>query len=167
MPKCDTLLRRPAGSADESLLRGLFADSRPDLALLAPEVREVLLDLQFRAQRSQYAVSFPDARHDILLADGVEVGRLLVEDTSDAVRIVDVTVGSAHRGRGIGSAALREVIQEAERARLPVRLSVWSENRGARRLYESLGFEGVENPGSLTVGYLEMQRPAFQEGATR
>ncbi|MCW2796403.1 GNAT family N-acetyltransferase [Nocardioides sp.] len=164
MAECAEVLRRAAGPLDEDLLRALFADSRPDLAMLAPEVREVLLDLQFRAQRSQYAASHPLARHEILLVDGVAVGRLLVEDAHDVVRIVDVTVSRDHRCRGIGSAVLRQLSHEADETGRAVRLSVWSENRGARRLYESLGFVTVADAGARTGGYLEMQRAHVQEG---
>jgi ribosomal protein S18 acetylase RimI-like enzyme len=152
--------RRPAEGRDEPLLRELFASSRQEWDLLPSSSRDALLDMQFRAQRQQYAVSHPDAAHQILVAAGVDVGQLRLDESTPSVRIVDVTVHPDHRGRGITSSVLREVLDNADRAGRPVQLSVWTTNVGARRLYERLGFAvtGESN------GYLDMHRPATQRG---
>lgn len=147
-----TVTRRPAERADDAFLRELFAQSRPDLAMLPSDARGTLLDLQFRAQHEQYAASYPRASHEILIADGVDVGRLILDRGPDSVRVVDVIVSESYRGRGIASTVLAEVLQDAERDRTPVRLAVWSANLDARRLYERLGF-AVVGDGD---GYLDM-----------
>lgn len=152
-----TVKRRPATPADEGLLRDLFAETRADLSLLDPELRGTLVDLQWRAREREYAAVHPDAIREILVADGTDVGQLILADTADAVRVVDVSVHARHRGRGIGSSVLRDVTREAEHRGRRVRLSVWSENSGARRLYESLGFVAVEAPED-GAGYIEMSR---------
>jgi len=59
----------------------------------------------------------------------------------DELHINNVAVAPAHRGRGAGTALIREVLSEgarmgARRATLEVRRS----NEAARRLYERLGF---------------------------
>ncbi len=151
-----TLTRRPAQSADHALLRALLLESRPELTLLDPVLRDQLVDLQVLAQQREYAAAHPRASHEILVVEGVDVGRLVLDPGQDAVRVVDVCVAEAYRGRGIGTSVLREVIGEAESAGRAVRLSVWSENAGARRLYESLGF--VAESGGGAGGYIEMTR---------
>ncbi|MDT4901750.1 MAG: hypothetical protein QOJ78_2680 [Pseudonocardiales bacterium] len=156
---CSVVTRRPVTFADTAFLRALFAESREDLMILPADVRDTLVDMQFRAQRRHYDEAFPLARHDLLVADGVDVGRLIVETSAIDVRIVDVVVQNAHRGRGIASAALAEVIAEADRERRSTRLSVWPDNGGARRLYERLGFAVT----AATAGYLEMHRSPTRE----
>lgn len=153
-----TTTRRPAEPADDALLRELFVEGRPELSLIDPGLRDQLVDLQLRAQEREYAAAYPQSSHQILVADGAAVGRLILDKTPDAVRVVDVSVLSRHQRRGIGSSVLREVIDEAERGGRTVRLSVWWDNGGARRLYESLGFVAAEAIGTSAGGYLEMAR---------
>jgi ribosomal protein S18 acetylase RimI-like enzyme len=152
--------RRLVERRDEPLLRELFASSRQEWDLLPPGSRDLLLDMQFRAQRQQYAANHPEAAHQILVAGGVDVGQLLFDESGPSVRIVDVTVDPAHRGRGIASSVLRDVLAGADREGRPVQLSVWSTNLGARRLYGRLGFAVT---GEVN-GYLDMHRPAMQKG---
>jgi ribosomal protein S18 acetylase RimI-like enzyme len=62
----------------------------------------------------------------------------------DALHIVAVCVRPDRRGSGIGSRLLRHAIGEAETGRFGrVTLDVGSENAGAIRLYERLGFAAV------------------------
>jgi ribosomal protein S18 acetylase RimI-like enzyme len=155
-----TITSRPAEPGDAQLLRELFVQARPDFAMLPPDLRESILDLQVRAQRAHYAEVFPDASDDVLVADGVAVGRLILRRDGDDVRIIDVAVLASHRGQGIGTSVLRQVLADADRDGLAVSLSVWSANTDARRLYERLGFVVVED----SDGYLEMQRTEAAEG---
>jgi ribosomal protein S18 acetylase RimI-like enzyme len=118
--------------------------------------------MQFRARQSQYAEAYPTAQTELILINGEAVGELIVDRSPNAVRIVNVTVVEAQRGAGIGSTVLREEIESAARVGIPVRLSVWSDNIGARRLYERLGFEVTTERN----GYLEMQQVNATEGCS-
>jgi ribosomal protein S18 acetylase RimI-like enzyme len=51
---------------------------------------------------------------------------------------------SDYRGKGLGSALLTHVMQQARAQGKRVRLRVLRVNTGARRLYERLGFEVVQ-----------------------
>jgi ribosomal protein S18 acetylase RimI-like enzyme len=153
-----TLRRRQFAAEDEQFASELFASSRPDLAALPAAVRESLVTIQFRAQRAEYAASYPDAQHEVVVIDGVDVAALIVDHGSSEVRIVDITVHPAHREQGIGSALLGEEIARAASAGMAVALSVWSGNVAARRLYERLGFVVVSNGD----GYLEMRQDNIQ-----
>jgi ribosomal protein S18 acetylase RimI-like enzyme len=156
LTRCTTVALRAATAADEPYLRRLFATSRPDLAILPADVRDALIDLQYRAQRAEFSWRYPAAEYDVVVADGADAGLLVVDRGETAVRVVDLVVDERHRRRGIAAAALQRVIDEA--GRLPVRLSVWSANPAALALYERLGFEPTGAP--VTAGYVAMERSA-------
>ena len=156
LARCSEITLRPAAATDDLYLRRIFSLSRPDLALLPPDVRDALIDMQYQAQRTGYAHSYPAAEHHVLVADVTDVGVLVLDRSDDAVRVVDITVDLPHRRRGVATAALREVIDGA--GGRPVRLVVWSENVAARALYERLGFTAT---GAQTIeGYVAMERSA-------
>jgi RimJ/RimL family protein N-acetyltransferase len=145
--------RRPATGGDIALLRNLFADAHVELAVLPPDTRFVLVDMQFRAQRRQHAAQYPAARHDILLVDGTEVGRVLVDRSQGVCRIIDITVALGHRREGIATTVLAELVDEAAAAGEQVRLTIWSGNVAARRLCERVGLRVIADDD----GYLTMQ----------
>lgn len=153
-----TVERRPAGPSDEALVRTLVLESRPDLLLLPAQVRDEIGDLQVRAQRRQHAADHPAHREELMLLDGEPVGRIVVAESASAVRVLDLVVAAAHRGRGIARRTLAEVLAAA--GDRPVRLAVQPENVPAHRLYTSLGFVTVgEGPG----GRLELEHRAERE----
>lgn len=102
--------------------------------------------MQFIAQESAYRHRFPDAERWLVLHGGEPIGRLIVDTTTEEVRVVDVGLLTDWRGRGFGTALLRYVRQQAVRRSLPVRLQVESRNP-ARRLYDRLGFQIVSTDG--------------------
>jgi ribosomal protein S18 acetylase RimI-like enzyme len=65
--------------------------------------------------------------------------------------VLDLTLLPEYRGRGIGTTLLRAVIAEAERDRVPVRLTVAVDNGRARVFYERLGFEAVGEDAARTL----------------
>jgi ribosomal protein S18 acetylase RimI-like enzyme len=144
--------RRRATGADIPLLRDLFADARVELAVLPPDTRFVLVDMRFRAQRRQHSAQYPDARHEILVVNGVEVGRLVVDSHDGDVHIVDITVGLGRRREGIASAVLRDLVDESVATGQRVWLTIWSGNTAMRSLCEQLGFEvTAHGEGELTL----------------
>jgi ribosomal protein S18 acetylase RimI-like enzyme len=135
---------RPATGEDEPLLRTLFVAGRPDLALLPlpPEQLDVMVEMQWRAQRTGYAAEHPAAA-DLVVERGSEpVGRVLV-DPGPPVTVVDLAVLPECRGQGVGEAALRWVLDGASELGVPTRLRVRPDNP-ARRLYDRLGFVVVD-----------------------
>ena len=158
------LSQRPAGAADRDFLRRLFAESRPELALLPDEVRGPLIDLQFDSQLIQYRRSAPDAVDWILLADhdgGTEpVGRCYLSEGVEAHRLLDLVIRQQWRGRGLGRLVLERLQDGAARAGVPLRLSVWHDNLDALRLYRRLGFVTDDGCGDSTggpAGYLRLR----------
>jgi GNAT superfamily N-acetyltransferase len=100
---------------------------------------ETLLHAQFLAQARHYAVAFPCAEHSLVLVDHAPIGRWYVDRSSTAIRLVDVSLLRAHRGRGIGTELLEMLQAEATARQLPLRLNVLDGNP-AYRLYRRLGF---------------------------
>ena len=135
--------RRSAGGADIPLLRELFADAHVEFAVLPPDTRFVLVDMRFRAERRQHAAQFPHARHEILVVDGVDVGRLLIDSRDDEMRVVDITVGLGRRREGIASNALAQLADEADKAGQRLWLTIWSGNTAMRAVCERLGFSAA------------------------
>jgi ribosomal protein S18 acetylase RimI-like enzyme len=139
----------------------LFCDSRsPELALLrqlGAEAFDQIMRFQFQAQTMSYRASFPQARFDIIELDGTPVGRIVVDRPGTMIHIVDQAVVPALRSRGIGTAVMQALMDEAAKARLPVRLKVASSNDPSIRLYQRLGFAPIDS----TSLYLEMEWRAF------
>ena len=98
------------------------------------------LQMQYRARSAAYVTSFPDANDFIIVADGAQVGRLLIHYSKDQLRLVDIAVLSSYRKQGIGSAVLDALKQEASAWNLPLSLNVQFDNP-AVRLYLRHGFQ--------------------------
>jgi len=140
---------RPGRSVDRDFLFGLFCNSRlPELALLEQQVGASvygeIMRLQFQAQTTSYRAQFPNARFDIIELSDTPVGRIVVDRPGDMLHIVDQAVVPSMRNRGIGTAVMRALMDEAAPAGLPVRLKVASTNDPSMRLYLRLGFVPIE-----------------------
>ncbi|MCW2495938.1 GNAT family N-acetyltransferase [Jatrophihabitans sp.] len=138
MPAVGSLALAEAGPLDEPFLAELFLAVRPFLALTGldqPQL-EGLVGMQRRAQRSGYERQWPGYRQLVARVDGEPVATIARADAPDLVHILDIAVLPTAQGRGIGTALLTAVLDEAGTA---VQLSVAPDNP-ARRLYERLGF---------------------------
>jgi ribosomal protein S18 acetylase RimI-like enzyme len=157
-PNVANLELRPAGPDDERFLFTLYASTRAlELALLpwSDAEKEAFLRTQFDAQRRHYAARYQPAAHDLVFVEGEPVGRLYVVRDEDQILVVDIGLLPEHRGRGVGSALLTELIAEAGAAGKTVSVHVEHRNP-ARRLYERLGFVTVADQGM----YVRLERRA-------
>jgi ribosomal protein S18 acetylase RimI-like enzyme len=102
LTRAATVTRRPATPADGDYLRELFAESCDHLWVLPSDVRTVLLDAQYRNRRHQLAATHPGATYQIVVADGVDAGLLILERRVDGAHIVQLAIARSHRHRGIG-----------------------------------------------------------------
>ena len=78
----------------------------------------------------------------IIESDEGAIGYLCVLHEADHDYLDEIALLPAAQGAGVGTALVREVMAEAARRGLPVRLSVLV-NNPSRRLYERLGFRVV------------------------
>ncbi len=136
-----TVSLRPENAADEAFLHRLVTEfSAEQLGAAAwPEpFRTRLLDMQYFARRDVIRTDYPNAASSIVTVDGADAGWLVTARLENEVRVIDILLLPEYRGRGAGTAVIRQVIEAA--GGLPVRLSVDANNRCAIRLYERLGF---------------------------
>ena len=140
---------RPIVDNDQEFLYRLYASTRADEMAVVPwsdDEKESFLRFQFDAQHRFYMEQFREASFDLVLLDGEPIGRLYVDRRADEIRLIDIALVPDRRGTGLGGAILREILREAESARLPVRIHV-EQNNPALRLYHRLGFESIEEQG--------------------
>jgi ribosomal protein S18 acetylase RimI-like enzyme len=148
---------RPITNDDRDLLYRIYASTRAEeLSQVAWDEAQkaAFLRMQFDAQHSYYHENYPNAQFQVIMLDGAPAGRLYLDRRSAEIRIVDIALLPEYRNRGIGSALLRDVLAEGQRAGLPVTIHVESFNP-ALRLYERLGFRKVEDKGV----YYFMEKP--------
>lgn len=141
---------RPVADADAELNFRIYASTRAAEMAVVPwseADKDAFLRQQFNAQKTYYDSTFTDATFDLLLLDEtVVIGRLYVERRDDEIRLIDIALLPEYRGQGYGGQLLRELLDDAQRQRLPLRIHV-EMNNPAMRLYERLGFEKVEEQG--------------------
>src|SRR2546423_4591014 len=140
---------RPVDENDEVFLRRLYASVREDELALVPwdgAEKSAFLRQQFEAQDAYYHEHYDGATFDVIELDGGPVGRLYVARWEHEIRIVDIALLPEHRDRGIGTALIRALLDEAAAAGKPLSIHVEKHNP-ARRLYERLGFAAGARPG--------------------
>jgi ribosomal protein S18 acetylase RimI-like enzyme len=143
--------------ADEPFLYRVYASTRADEMALVDwdeAQKEAFLRMQFHAQHNYYQEHYARARYDVVLRDEQPIGRLYVDRTEAEINIIDIALLPEHRGAGIGTAILRDLLDEADRVRKPVVIYVERFNP-ALRLYRRLGFQETGDSGV----YFVMKRP--------
>ncbi|HEX2325127.1 MAG TPA: GNAT family N-acetyltransferase [Chloroflexota bacterium] len=140
---------RPVGPGDEPFLYRVYASTREDEVALTGwdrEQQEAFLRQQFGAQQAHYRQHYQDAALQVVLCDGVPVGRLYVSRWADEIRIVDIALLPHWRNAGIGTALLRGLLEEGTGTGKRVSIHVERFNP-ALRLYARLGFRLVQDKG--------------------
>src|SRR6185369_374460 len=102
-------------------------------------IRAPLLEMQYQARMRGIRENYPQAVEEVLRRNGAPVGWIVIARCDAEIRLVDIAVLAQHRGTGLASTRLRELIAEAAREGKPLRLSVAAGNR-AIELYRRLGF---------------------------
>jgi GNAT superfamily N-acetyltransferase len=139
----------PVEAGDEEFLCRVYASTRAEELAAVPwdeAHKDAFLRAQFAAQHRWYAEHYTGASHDIVLVGGEPAGRLYVHRGEAEIRIMDIALLPAHRGNGIGTALLLDLLSEADAA--GKRLTVHVERvNPALRLYERIGFTVAEDKG--------------------
>jgi GNAT superfamily N-acetyltransferase len=155
---------RPATPRDRDFLARVYASTREEeLARVpfTPAQREAFLAQQFAAQTAHYERHYADADFAVVLVDGRPAGRLIVARWEGEIRVVDVSLLPAFRGRGVGTRLLRPLLEEADARGDAVSIHV-ERVSPARRLYRRLGFAAAEEVGV----YVRMERPPRAQAKT-
>ena len=129
---------------DLPFLQRLFRTTRLDIERMAisAEDKAKLYHHQFHAQHVHYQRYFSDADFLIVLDGKVRIGRLYVLDGSDEIRVIDIALLDEHRGKGVGTKLMMEILNRARQKNLPVRLRVEPDNP-ALQWYLKLGFNKI------------------------
>ena len=119
-----------------------------------PGARGAFVEQQFTAQDAHYRENYPGATLDLIEVDGAPAGRLYVHRGPSDIRIMDIALAPAFRGRGVGSSLLRSLMAEADASSRKLSIHV-EMNNPARSLYDRLGFLPAGEHGV----YVLMERP--------
>ena len=148
---------RLAEAFDEPFLLQLFAGTHGQqfsLLPLAPAQRDMLVRMQFDAQRGGYRQQFPGSQEFVIIAGGEPAGRLWVDESGAEVRVLDIAIAPVHQRQGLGTAVLKDVIAKAVAAGKGVRLSVARMEVATFEWYRRLGFKVCRED----EVYIEMER---------
>jgi ribosomal protein S18 acetylase RimI-like enzyme len=148
---------RPVEEADRPFLVDLYASTRDEeLGQVDWDdgQKRAFVEQQFAAQDAHYRQNYPGATLDLIEVDGEPAGRLYVFRGKSDIRIMDIALAPAFRGRGIGTSLLRSLIDEADASGRKLSIHV-EYNNPARSLYDRLGFRPAGEHGI----YVLMERP--------
>jgi GNAT superfamily N-acetyltransferase len=151
-----SITSRPIHAGDEEFLYRVYASTRQEeLAQTGWDETQkaAFLRMQFDAQSSYYEEHYRGAEFSVILSDDHPAGRLYVARWQEEIRIVDIAILPEHRGMGIGTRLLKDLISESEESGKPLSIHVERFNP-ALRLYERLGFRATADKGV----YLLMER---------
>jgi ribosomal protein S18 acetylase RimI-like enzyme len=79
-------------------------------------------------------------RRQIVVVDGKDIGCVEVERTDSEIVLALIEIAPEIQSRGIGTAIIEDILDEAKAGDIPVTLKVLKVNP-AKRLYERLGFQ--------------------------
>src|SRR3989442_8914713 len=133
---------RAATPADEAFLLELYESSRgDDLRGLGWDEKRIseFLEMQYEAQQRFFDSEYKGANDQIILREDTLLGRLMVDRREHEIRCIDVALLPEYRNAGIGTLLLRQLQEEANRGRKPLRVQIFSFNR-AVNLLERFGF---------------------------
>ena len=143
-------LLRPVRDEDQDVLLAIYSSSRAEEMALVPWAetqKKAFMQMQFLAQQNHYRTYFPQATHDLILVGDAPVGRLYVDRRESEIRILDVTMLTESRGRGIGTQVLNDLMKEAADTHNSLSIYVESFNRSLG-LFQRLGFAKTDENGA-------------------
>jgi ribosomal protein S18 acetylase RimI-like enzyme len=146
----DGVSLRPVEPSDEEFLYRVYAGTRTEELAVVPwddAQKDAFLRAQFDAQSRWYRDHYARATYQVVLVDGEPAGRLYLHRGESEIRIVDIALLPEHRGNGVGSSLLNDVLAEADSTGKRVTIHVERFNP-ALRLYERLGFSVAEDKGA-------------------
>jgi ribosomal protein S18 acetylase RimI-like enzyme len=123
--------------------------------------KRAFVEQQFSAQDQYYRENYTKTTYDVVVDGEEPAGRLYIARWDDEIRIVDIALLPPFRGRGLGTALLRDLIAEADAGGKPLSIHV-EQNNPARTLYDRLGFRPAGEHG---IYVLMRREPAPREPA--
>lgn len=139
--------------ADLAFLSEVYASTRREELAQVPWTdadKAAFLRWQFDNQHQYYQQYYPNCEFLIIEkqsgASLEPIGRLYIDRWPDQIRLVDIALLPAFRGRGIGRMLMEGILTEGKSTQKRVTIHV-EHNNPARRLYDGLGFRHVDTNG--------------------
>ncbi len=129
-------------NSDLPFMQELYASTREEeLALtnLSLKEKQAFIAQQFSAQYMHYTQNYCTDNFNIIEHNGKAVGRLFVDYWRREIRVVDISLVSSHRNKGLGTYLFNKLFKKAKQSSRSVTIHV-EHNNPAKRLYERLGF---------------------------
>jgi ribosomal protein S18 acetylase RimI-like enzyme len=140
------LTLRPARTDDQEFLYRLFYSvysEKLQLVPLSAEEKKMLLELMYQGFVRHYDLLASASDDRLVLLDNESIGRMILLQTREEIRLADLAILPQYRGRGIGSALISQLQTESMMSKRPVRLQVGRFDR-ALTLYKRLGFHKID-----------------------
>ncbi|WP_434950130.1 GNAT family N-acetyltransferase [Shewanella sp. HL-SH4] len=133
---------RPASDDDVFIMAQLFYSTRSDFYQLGlPQVTvDMLLQQQYQLQQMSYKNQFPNVMDYILCRQAQVIGKLTLEVKPEYLWLVDLVIAPDSRSKGVGTAVLDALKQDAKGRQVPIYLSVAIDNPRSKALYYQQGF---------------------------
>ncbi len=148
---------RPMMASDKVFVDDLYRSTRDDLRLIdaKEDFIDELIESQRHAQTQGYGETFPNAMYFIAEHHTESVGRVVLDFGHNEVRVVDIALIPAARGKGFGGQIIQSVQLVASKVMAPVSLTVRFDHLIAKQLYARLGFvvEAMQIPYERMVWY--------------
>jgi ribosomal protein S18 acetylase RimI-like enzyme len=160
------LVARPIEARDLAFLRALYAETRAGEMSASgwPQDQvQQFLAMQFDLQHRYYQEHHAGADFLVLLREGQPVGRIYWREQGDEACLIDISLVSAERGRGIGTAFMRLLTTRADARGQDIVLHVEPFNP-ALRLYRRFGFEALGDNGIYAKLRRRTSQPAVLNG---
>lgn len=141
-PALGNVTTRPAVATDSCFLLELYASAYQDeLDTIGWSIGSQRTFVIMQAQTREWELirRHPQLDRLTICVDGVPAGRMLVSRTAIVIHLIDVCLLPVWRGRGIGTRLVKELLEEAAAAEVPMRVRVPKESRVAAVCIE-LGF---------------------------
>ncbi|MGG6313299.1 GNAT family N-acetyltransferase [Paenibacillus macerans] len=129
----------PASPGPAVTLRDALKDDLPLLAELDHEGFRIDADETRLYYEEMSAEEI--AKHELIVVSGEPVGKIRVARRDGESWIYGFVVLARHRGQGIGSTTLHQIIERERAAGYEVWLEVALDNAHAKKLYENAGFQ--------------------------
>lgn len=154
---------RPELKNDAAFIETVYRSTREaelNLTNWTEQQKAAFTLMQSMAQLSEYKTKFPGAAFDVIIFNKKSAGRFYTWENDMEIRLIDITLLSQFRGKGIGTQILRDLIKRSDKVQKKISLHV-DPIGPALHLYLRLGFVHIKNNGRH---YYMEKVPGFNDG---
>ena len=140
---------RPEVKKDAAFIENVYRSTREaelNLTNWTEEQKNAFALMQCMAQLSEYKIKFPGAAFQVIVFNKRNAGRFYTWENDSEIRLIDITLLPQFRGKGIGTALLRDLLKRSEKVQKKISLHVDPDNP-ALHVYLRLGFIHIKNNG--------------------